>query len=97
MIQAMKMDPNDVNAREGLMKFYAQAPWPLGDVENAESMAKAIATLDPKRGVLAYVVLGEIFEKKGNKSNAKAAYLAALKLDPSSTAAATALNRFNKS
>ena len=79
------------------MKFYAQAPWPLGDAENADSMAKAIATLDPKRGVLAYVVLGEIFEKKGNKSNAKSAYAAALKLDPSSTAAATALNRFNKS
>jgi Flp pilus assembly protein TadD len=97
MIQAMKMDPNYVNAREGLMKFYAQAPWPLGDAGNAESMAKAIATLDPKRGVLAYVVLGEIFEKKGNKSNAKAAYAAALKLDPSSTAAASALNRFNKS
>jgi len=97
MIQAMKMDPNDANAREGLMKFYAQAPWPLGDAENAESMAKAIAIIDPKLGIQAYVLWGNIFEKKGSKSNAKSAYGAALKLDPGSTSAAAALNRLSKS
>ena len=97
MIQAMKMDPNDINAREGLMKFYAQAPWPLGDTENAESMAKAIATMNPKKGVQAYVIMGDIFEKKGSKSNAKSAYSAALKLDPDSVSAAAALKRLNKS
>jgi predicted negative regulator of RcsB-dependent stress response len=60
-------------------------------------MAKAIATMNPKKGVQAYVIMGDIFEKKGSKSNAKSAYSAALKLDPDSVSAAAALKRLNKS
>jgi tetratricopeptide (TPR) repeat protein len=63
MIQAIGMNPKDVDARDGLMQFYAKAPWPLGDKAEAKRQAEAIAALNPVRGLVAAAFLA-ITEKR---------------------------------
>ena len=76
------MNPDDMEARDGLMQFYAKAPWPLGDSSRALSMAGEIAKRDPKRGLAAYRAIGAIFERKGLHEAALAAGRAAQSLAP---------------
>jgi cytochrome c-type biogenesis protein CcmH/NrfG len=82
MTRAIAQDPADLEACEGLMRFYAKAPWPLGDPSKALSLAAAIAKVDPKRGAAAYRSIGEAFEKSGHKEEARSAAEAAQSLAP---------------
>ena len=153
MLKAIELNPNNLDAREGLLQFYAQAPWPIGSSSKAAAQADEIAKRDPQRGLLAQITvktaakkyadaaaicedflkktpdhylalyqigriasisgenldrgivtlrrcleltpppnagthanaqfrLGNLFEKKGDKPAARAAYESALKLDP---------------
>ena len=154
MVRSLEINPDNLDAREGLLQFYAQAPWPMGSSSKAAAQADEIAKRDPQRGLLAQITvktaakkyaeatticedflkktpdhylslyqigrlasisgenvdrgittlrrclelspppnagthanaqfrLGTLFEKKGDKPAARAAYEAALKLDPS--------------
>ena len=80
MVRAVELDPGDLEAREGLMKFYAQAPWPLGDADKAFAEAMEIAKRDPKRGAEAYRAMASIFEKAGRADRAQSATAAAQSL-----------------
>lgn len=82
MTRAIAQDPADLEACEGLMRFYAKAPWPLGDPSKALSLAASIAKVDPKRGAAAYESIGETFEKSGRKAEARSAAEAAQSLAP---------------
>ena len=80
MARAIAQNPADLDAREGLMTFYAQAPWPLGDANRAFAEAGEIAARDPKRGRAAYRTIGEIFLRGGRSERAQSAFKAAQNL-----------------
>jgi tetratricopeptide (TPR) repeat protein len=73
MSRAIEQDPADLDAREGLMTFYAQAPWPLGDADKAFEQARAIGARDPRRGAAAYRTIAAIFQKDGRTERAESA------------------------
>jgi tetratricopeptide (TPR) repeat protein len=73
MSRAIEQNPADLDAREGLMTFYAQAPWPLGDADKAFEQARAIAARDPRRGAAAYRTIAAIFQKDGRGERAESA------------------------
>lgn len=77
MERAVALDPGDLDARDGLMRFYAKAPWPLGDPEKALLQAAEIAKRDPKRGASAYLAIAAVFEKAGRRQLALSATKAA--------------------
>jgi tetratricopeptide (TPR) repeat protein len=77
MTRAIAANPGDLEAAEGLMRFYAKAPWPLGDPDKALQLAAEIAKRDPKRGAAAYTSISEQFEKSGRNELALAALKAA--------------------
>lgn len=79
METALRRDPADVGGREGLMRFYREAPWPLGDRTRAEALAAQIARLDPRRGALAAIYLQRMAR---NYPAALALALAALRSYP---------------
>jgi len=95
--KAVALDPGDLATREGLVRFYGEAPFPLGDPGRARAQAAAIGARNPLRGAEALVALGRIFEKKGERPQARSAYAAALQFDPGSRAAITALARLGPS
>jgi Flp pilus assembly protein TadD len=80
MTRAIAGDPSNIEACEGLMRFYAKAPWPLGNPARALSLAAQIAKLDPKRGIKAYLAIAASFEKAGSKEDALSANKAAQSL-----------------
>jgi hypothetical protein len=82
MARAIDANPGDLEAREGLMQFYAKAPWPLGDPSRALAMAGEIARRDPKRGLAAYRSIAALFERRGLHEDAFAAAHAAQSLAP---------------
>jgi Flp pilus assembly protein TadD len=82
MTRAIAGNPDDLEGRAGLMRFYAKAPWPLGDSDKALAQAAEIARRDPKRGLAAYQALVAIFGKAGEKEEALSASRAAQKLAP---------------
>jgi tetratricopeptide (TPR) repeat protein len=82
MARAIEADPGDLEAREGLMQFYAKAPWPLGDPAKALAMAGEIAKRDPKRGLAAYQSIAAVFDRRGLGEEALAAGRAAQSLAP---------------
>jgi tetratricopeptide (TPR) repeat protein len=82
MERAIAMNPGDLAAREGLMQFYAKAPWPLGDPAKAMAMAGEIAKRDPKRGLADYRSISALFDKRGLREQALAATHAAQSLAP---------------
>ena len=82
MARAIMLDPADLEAREGLMEFYAKAPWPIGDADKAVLQASEIGRRDPRRGCAAYGLIAGIFEKTGRKERALAARQAAQRLAP---------------
>lgn len=93
MEKAIVMDPNNLDARDGLMKFYAKAPWPLEDSSRALTQAKEIGRRNSARGLSACLRIAQIFEKNGDRSAAREACEAALKLDPANKTALAALAR----
>jgi tetratricopeptide (TPR) repeat protein len=49
MEKALKIDPKDLDTRQGLFEFYEQAPWPLGSSAKAAAQVEEIRKLDPDR------------------------------------------------
>jgi hypothetical protein len=82
MARAIEENPADMEARDGLMQFYAKAPWPLGDSGKALALAAETAKRDPARGLAAYQAIAATFERKGLREAALAARAAAQSLAP---------------
>ena len=80
MVRAVSLNPADLDAREGLMEFYARAPWPLGDADKAFEQASEIAKRSPARGETAYRTIAGIFQKDGRAARAESARAAAQNL-----------------
>lgn len=80
MIKAIARNPADLEARDGLMEFYAKAPWPIGDAGKAMEQASEIAKRDPKRGLAAYHAVARILERAGRHEESVAATEAAQRL-----------------
>jgi tetratricopeptide (TPR) repeat protein len=80
MTKAISMDPDDLDAYDGLMEFYAKAPWPLGDSDKAMDLAGQIAKRDAKSGEAAFNKIAGIFEKAGRDDVALSARQSAQKL-----------------
>jgi tetratricopeptide (TPR) repeat protein len=95
MERAIALDPNNLNARQGLMQFYARAPWPLGSSAQARTQADEILRRDPARGLRTFLTLGRALEKAGNRAEARDAYAVALKLDPASPEATAGAARLD--
>ncbi|HVW20191.1 MAG TPA: tetratricopeptide repeat protein [Opitutaceae bacterium] len=93
MERAIALDPDDLDAREGLMRFFAEAPWPVGSQSRAREQAEEIARRDPARAASAYLTLGRSFEKVDERGAARAAYRHVLSLEPGNAAAAAGLGR----
>jgi len=81
--KAIALNPDNLDAREGLMEFYARATWPFGSSARALAQADEIGRRDSARGLRAYLRLVQIFEKKADRRAAGDAGKAALKLEPS--------------
>ena len=79
MLKAIQLNPDDLDARDGLMQFYARAPWPLGSRSRAYEQAREIRQRDPLRGILA--TLGLEMED-GRNQEAVVLCAEALKLSP---------------
>ena len=52
MEQAIKLDPDNLDAREGLMQFYDRAPWPIGSSSKADTQLEEIRKRDPDRAIV---------------------------------------------
>jgi len=57
MEKAIRLDPGNLDAREGLMRFYDEAPWPLGSSAKAREQREQIRQRDPERGLVLEVQL----------------------------------------
>jgi tetratricopeptide (TPR) repeat protein len=82
MTRAIEANPGDLEARDGLMQFYAKAPWPLGSVTKAFEMAAEIARRDANAGIASYRTMAAILDSLGNKQEARSALQAAQSLAP---------------
>jgi tetratricopeptide (TPR) repeat protein len=80
MTRAIAANPADLAACEGLMRFYAKAPWPLGNADRALALAAQIARADPKRGLAAYRAIQATFDRNGRTAEAQSASQAAQSL-----------------
>jgi hypothetical protein len=80
MVRAIEEKPGDIEAMEGLMRFYAKAPWPLGDGAKAIALAGDIAAHDPKKGADEFKALVATFTKEGRGQEAAEAAKAAQSL-----------------
>jgi len=47
--RAVALDPGALATREGLARFYSEAPFPLGDDARALAQAEAVAARNPRR------------------------------------------------
>ncbi|HWA08942.1 MAG TPA: tetratricopeptide repeat protein [Opitutaceae bacterium] len=56
MEQAIRLDPANLDAREGLMQFYERAPWPLGSTAKADAELEEIRRRDPDRATVLSVI-----------------------------------------
>lgn len=75
MLKAIELNPNNLDAREGVMQFFAQAPWPIGSSVKAAAQADEIAKRDPARGFLAQVTLKTSAKKYAEASALCETYL----------------------
>jgi tetratricopeptide (TPR) repeat protein len=57
MEKAIKLNPDDIEARAGLMQFYQRAPWPLGSNSKAVAQLEEIRKRDPDRATVLTVTL----------------------------------------
>jgi tetratricopeptide (TPR) repeat protein len=51
MEKAVSLDPDNLDARQGLFEYYEQAPWPLGSSEKAATELDEISRRDPVRAI----------------------------------------------
>ena len=73
---AVRLDPNNVDARSDLGEFYLEAPGIVGGGrDKAEAQAQALSTLDPAK---ADYLKGRIAEKKKDLATAEKEYRAAI-------------------
>jgi tetratricopeptide (TPR) repeat protein len=56
MEQSLKLNPDNLDAREGLMQFYQQAPWPFGSSAKAAVQLEEIRQRDPDRATVISVI-----------------------------------------
>ncbi|MCX6951325.1 MAG: hypothetical protein NTV51_03955, partial [Verrucomicrobia bacterium] len=49
MEKSLRLNPNNLGAREGLYQFYSRAPWPIGSSSKAQTQLDEIRKLDPDR------------------------------------------------
>jgi tetratricopeptide (TPR) repeat protein len=82
MTRAIQADPSDIDAREGLMRFYARAPWPLGEPDKAVALAVEISRRAPARAQAAFRSLADSFETAGRRERAAEARKMAAGLAP---------------
>lgn len=65
LVQAVQLDPTNIDARSDLEEFCIQAPWIVGgNTEEAKAQAEAIAKIDPVQGHLAYAMFDAEAMKK---------------------------------
>ncbi len=73
---AVRLDPNNVDARSDLGEFYLEAPGIVGGGrDKAEAQARALAALDPAK---AHYLYGRIAEKRKDPAEAEKEYRAAI-------------------
>jgi cytochrome c-type biogenesis protein CcmH/NrfG len=73
---AVRLDPNNVEARADLADFYVQAPGIIGGgTDKAAAQALQMAALDPAQ---AHLVRAHIAEKNGDRAAAEREFLAAI-------------------
>jgi tetratricopeptide (TPR) repeat protein len=51
MEKSLTIDPENLNAREGLFRFYTQAPWPIGSSSKAAAQLAEIRKRNPDRAL----------------------------------------------
>ena len=89
---ALALDPKNLDAREGLLEFYFDAPGIAGgDKEKGRAMAEEIMQIDSVRGSFARALVAR-HDKDVTKQ--EVAYLEALKANPKSYEAHVALANF---
>jgi tetratricopeptide (TPR) repeat protein len=88
--RAVELDPNQVDARIGLVQFYAMAPGVLGgNMDKAHQQAEEISKRNAMRGAIARATI------EGQQKNAvaeQASYLQAIAAEPDSSAGYFALS-----
>jgi tetratricopeptide (TPR) repeat protein len=90
--QALAIDPKNIDALEGMVEFYLEAPGILGGSRSkAEETAEKIIALDPARGNLAKA---EIARHEKERDKAESFYNKAVQASPSSYDALVALGSF---
>jgi tetratricopeptide (TPR) repeat protein len=90
--QAVVLDPNLVDAHDGLLQFYVQAPGIVGgSVDRAKEQAELIAKLNPLRGHLARATIAR---HQGDVALAESEYKAAVSQNPDSLFASYQLGGF---
>lgn len=52
---AVKLNPDNLNARQTLYEFYMQAPWPIGSSSKAAVQLEEIRKRDPDRGAVIWI------------------------------------------
>ncbi len=57
MEKAIQLNPGNLEAREGLRRFYDEAPWPLGSRAKAKAQLEEISRRDPDRGAVLRVLM----------------------------------------
>lgn len=57
MEKSLTMDPDNLDARSGLVQFYMQAPWPFGSNAKAYAQAEEIRKRDATLGLITLVAL----------------------------------------
>jgi tetratricopeptide (TPR) repeat protein len=73
---AVRLDPNNVDARSDLGEFYLEAPGIVGGGrDKAEAQAKILSTLDPAK---AHYLNGRLAEKRKDAENAEKEYRGAI-------------------
>lgn len=90
MIRAIALDPDNLDARDGLMQFYFQAPWPIGSTAKAMVQLKEIRRRDFNRGTR---LLVEEKLRVKNYAEAFQACAAVLARDPRNPAALLGFGR----
>lgn len=90
--QALALDPTLVDARYGLLQFYAGAPAMMGgSMTKAREQAAEIAKVNPMRGHIGY---GFIADQEKDFAGAEKKYLAAISAKPDSDVAYGAAGGF---
>jgi tetratricopeptide (TPR) repeat protein len=90
--RAVQLDPSSVEARNGLVQFYAQAPGVIGgSMEKAKEQAREILKLNPMRG---HLVTAMLLEREKDITGAEHEYSAAIGVASDSNITYSSLGTF---